>query len=385
MKDKTIYFDNATTTWPKPPEVIKAMSDYMSSNSAVPGRSGHAFAFNSAKEVFETRELVAHFFNLPLSEKVIFTLNATHAINYALKGLLKKGAHVITSCLEHNAVWRPLKHLEKNNIIELDVWQVNKKGAFDIKSLERLLKPNTKAIVLTHASNVTGQVLSLNKVGALCAREGVALIADAAQTAGIIPIDMQRDNIDILIFSGHKNFYGPTGTGGLCINEKVDLEPLFQGGTGSSSENSAHPIFYPDKLEAGTLNTVGIVALKAGINHINHIGLETVNEKLYHLRSYLAEKLHEINTATVYDTATNTPKTPVVSFNLKGLPSSEVAMLLDKDYGIMCRAGIHCAPVTHKTLGTLPHGTVRFGLSLYNTKQEIDYTIKALIEISKKH
>jgi len=380
-KNRFVYLDNAATTWPKPPEVLTAMNAYLTSYGAVPGRSGHAFSIMASREVFETRELIAGLFNVPDSERVIFTLNATHAINYALKGFVKKGAHIISSCMEHNAVMRPLKYLERIHDIDLDVWPVNESGVFETAMLEKLIKPNTKAIITTHASNITGQVLPLKAIGEICKKHGITFIADLAQTAGIIPIDMQSDGIDMLVFSGHKKLYGPPGTGGLCLEKNVNLEALFQGGSGSQSERDEHPSFYPDRLEAGTLNTVGIVGLKAGITHINTIGIQQIREKLIQMRSYFLNQLLEIEELEIYDTSKDAERTPVISFNIMGVLPSETSMLFDRNYGILCRAGLHCAPIAHKTLGTFPFGTVRVGLGIFNTSEEIDYTVNAIKDI----
>lgn len=376
-----IYLDNAATSWPKPPTVIKAMSDYLEHYGGSPGRSGHAFALKAAREVFETRELIAGLFNVPDSDKVIFTANGTHAINLGLKGLLKKGDHVIISHLEHNSVFRPLKHMEKAGLIELSIVDAHQNGSFIPQDIVKAIKSNTRLIAMLHGSNVSGTLLPVGEIGAICKQFGILYLVDAAQTAGLISVDMQQDNIDLLAFSGHKELYGPPGIGCLCVKKNLPLTTLMQGGTGSMSEMAAHPDFYPDRLEAGTLNTVGIIGLKAGIEFILQEGFENIYQAQIQLIDYVINELKEIDQVQIIASENSGQRLPVVSLIIKGVPSSDVALRLDQEFGIMARAGLHCSPLAHKALGTFPHGTVRLSPGIFTTQKEIDYTIQSLKKI----
>lgn len=385
MNNRIIYLDNAATTWPKPQVVKDAIAGFYDSFTGSQGRAGHGMAHKASQEVFETRELLAGLFNVPESEKVIFTANATHAINYAIKGLIRKGDHVICSGLEHNAVYRPLNFLESQGIIKLTVLSYNKDADFDTDALTNAFVPETRLVITTHASNVNGYILPVKKIGQICRNKGITYVVDAAQTAGFVPIDMQNDNIGMLIFSGHKKLYGPTGIGGLCLNRDTDIETLIHGGTGSKSESGVHPSFYPDKLEAGTPNTLGIHGLKAGVNFILERGIENIRLNQTELVNNLFYKLSQIEEVITYTPSLHEEKMPLISINVKDMTSSELAYILDKTYGIMTRAGLHCAPLAHNSLNTFPHGTVRLSLGIFNTPDEIDYTIESLKTIIYKH
>jgi len=374
----SIYLDNSATSWPKPPAVIAAISEYLTNYGGSPGRSGHHFAIKAAKEVFETRELIASLFNTPSSDRVIFTANATQAINIALFGLLKKGDHVIISHMEHNSVVRPLRHLEQEGIIELSIIDCDSKGYINLENLKNSFNSNTKLVVTIHGSNVTGTIQPVRQIGEICKSKNVLYMVDASQSAGILPIDMQNDNIDILAFTGHKELYGPSGIGGLCIKNDIQIEPLLHGGTGSKSEIETHPLFYPDRLEAGTLNTSGIIGLKAGIQYILEQGMDNIRKKQIQLTEHFLNKIKEINNIKLYGPDLGEERIPILSLNIKNKMPSDVAFILDKDYGIMTRTGLHCSPLAHKTIGTFPHGTVRFSLSCFTTQEEIDYTIEKI-------
>jgi len=370
-----IYLDNSATSWPKPITVIETITSYMTDFGASPGRSAHHFSVKAAKEVFETRELLASLFNTPSSDRVVFTANATQAINTALFGLLKKGDHVITSYMEHNSVVRPLRHLEQKGIIELSIIDCDKEGYINLEKLKNSFRSNTKLVVTIHGSNVTGTIQPIKQIGKICKSKNVLYMVDASQSAGIIPIDMQEDNIDILAFTGHKELYGPMGIGGLCIKNDIQIESLMHGGTGSRSESETHPHFYPDRLEAGTLNTAGIIGLKAGIQYILDQGMNNMLKKQLQLTDYFYCKLKETNDITIYGPTRNRERLPIISLNIKDKMPSDIAYTLDKEFGIMTRAGLHCSPLAHKTIGTFPHGTVRFSMSCFTTKEDIDYTI----------
>ncbi|MGE0089893.1 MAG: aminotransferase class V-fold PLP-dependent enzyme [Bacteroidales bacterium] len=376
-----IYLDNSATSWPKPPSVIDAISNYLNNYGGSPGRSGHHFTIKAATEVFETRELLASLFNAPSSDRVIFTANATQAINTALFGLLKKGDHVIISHMEHNSVIRPLRHLEQKRVIELSIIDCDKEGYINLENLKNSFKSNTKLVVTIHGSNVTGTIQPIRKIGEICKSKNVLYMVDASQSAGILPIDFQNDNIDILAFTGHKELYAPSGIGGLCIKNDIQIDSLLHGGTGSKSETETHPLFYPDRLEAGTLNTVGIIGLKAGLQYILDQGMDNILKKQIQLTEYFISKLKELDDVTIYGPINTKDRLPIISLNIKTKMPSDVAFMLDKEYGIMTRAGLHCSPLAHKTIGTFPHGTIRFSLSCFTTEEEINYTIDKIKKI----
>jgi cysteine desulfurase / selenocysteine lyase len=379
-----VYLDDSATSWPKPNTVIKAIENYLNNFGASPGRSGHKFSLLAAREVFETRELIAALFHLANSEKVIFSSNATHAINTALKGFLKKGDHVIISGMEHNSVYRPLWFMKEEGIIDYTIIKCDDHGKIKLDEFEKSFKSNTRLVVTIHGSNVFGTINPINKIGEICRKKGVAFMIDAAQTAGLVPIDMQKDNISLLAFTGHKKLYGPPGIGGLCINENIDIDTTIQGGTGSKSEMESHPDFYPDKLEAGTPNTIGIVGLKAGIQYILNKGIADLRKQQLQLTEYLIQQLKEIHEVMLYLPDSGDERLPLVSLNIKNMVSSDLAYQLDHEYNIMVRSGLHCAPLAHKSIGTFPLGTVRFSIGGFNTEEEIKYTVESLKKIINK-
>jgi cysteine desulfurase family protein len=378
------YLDNSATSFPKPPAVVQAISDYLNNYGASPGRSAHALSVRAAREVFETRELLAEFFNLDNSERVIFSANATLALNIAIKGALKQGDHVIISHMEHNSVYRPLKYLERNGIIELSVARCGNAGFIDQDNLKSLFRPNTKMVATIHGSNVAGTVQPIREIGKMCKAHNAIFLVDAAQTAGFIPIDMQQDQIDILAFTGHKKLYGPPGIGGLCINKDVQIDTFIHGGSGSHSESDEHPAFYPDRLEAGTPNTVGIIGLKAGLKYVMKKGLENIRYFQLGLLEHLKRELKNLDNVIVYGPEGIENRLPLVSINIKNMLPSELSQLLDQQYGIMTRSGLHCSPLAHKTIGSFPLGTVRFSIGAFNTEEDINYAINAVKEILSK-
>ena len=380
-----VYLDNSATSWPKPPQVIEAITRFLTDCGASPGRSGHRMAISAAREVFETRELVAKLFNVPNSDRVIFTSNATHSLNIALKGVLQKGDHVITTTFEHNSAIRPLRELEAKGIIEVSVIGCNSSGYFDLEVLKSSIKPNTRLVASIHASNVSGDILPVEQIGEICKSHNLLFLVDASQSAGIIPVDMQAYNIDMLAFTGHKKLYGPTGIGGLCVaNNHILLQPLIQGGTGSQSESEFHPDFYPDRLEAGTLNTLGIVGLKAGVDFILGKGFDNIQAHIQLLTLRFVKGLKTISTIDVQRTAMGSLRVGVVSLNLQGYSPSDLAFALDSEYGIMIRPGLHCAPLAHRALGTFPQGSARFSFGCFNTIAEVDYTLEVLRKLNER-
>lgn len=380
-----IYLDNAATSWPKPPQVKEAMNRFMEEVGANPGRSGHLLSIEAARILYEARESLAALFHVRDSSRIVFTLNATESINLALRGLLKPGDHVITSSMEHNSVMRPLRDLEKRGI-ELRLIPCSREGMTDPREVERRVKPNTKMVILNHASNVTGTLLPANEVGSIAQKYDLLFLVDAAQTAGAYPIDVERNGIDLLAFTGHKSLYGPQGTGGLVIGERVnekEMVPLKQGGTGSRSEFEEQPDFLPDRFESGTPNGVGIAGLLAGVRFVLEKGVEQIHQQESRLMDRLIEGLKGIPKLKFYGPENRKDRMATLSFNLEQLSSSEIALRLEKEFGILCRPGLHCAPAAHRTIGTFPEGTVRFSLSLFSTEEEIETAIQAVSSIAK--
>ena len=383
-----IYFDNAATSWPKPPGVIEAMVHFMEHVGANPGRSGHRLSVEAGRVVYDAREAIAELFNAPDPLRVVFGANVTEALNLALLGYLQAGDHIVTSSMEHNSVMRPLRALvaaDGHRAIELTIATCSEAGFLDPADLEAALQPNTAMIVLNHASNVCGSLLPIREAGAIARRHNCLLLVDVAQTAGALPIDMKKDNIDLLAFTGHKALGGPMGTGGLIIGERVDLSrlvPLKRGGTGSRSELEEQPDFLPDLGESGTANSVGLAGLAAGVRWVLEQGVESIREHEIRLTQRLIDGLREIPGLTVHGGLDPTRQTATVSFNIAGLKPSEVGLRLDEDYDIMSRVGLHCAPAAHRTLGTFPTGTVRFGLSALNTLDQVDHATQAVRDIA---
>jgi cysteine desulfurase family protein len=380
-----IYFDNAATSWPKPTVVCEAMSRFMLEVGANPGRSAHRLSIEAGRMVYETREAVAQLFNVSDPLRVVFGLNATGALNLALWGMLRPGDRVLTTSMEHNSVMRPLRALERERSVKVDIVQCSSEGFLDADDVEAALRADTKMIVLNHASNVVGSVLPVAEVGRIAREHDVLLLVDAAQTAGAYPLDMEAMAIDLLAFTGHKALLGPQGTGGLCIGERVQetgMRPLKQGGTGSRSESEEQPQFLPDMYESGTPNTVGLVGLGAGVQYVIDRGVEEIRAHEVHLTRGLMAGLVEIPGVIVYGGLDAEKQTATVSFNIVGLAPSEVGLMLDEEHNIMSRVGLDCAPAAHRTIGTFPVGTVRFSLSALSTSDEVDAAVEAVREIA---
>jgi cysteine desulfurase family protein len=379
-----IYFDNAATTWPKPPEVMVEMNRYMTDIGASPGRGSYKRAVAADELVEDTRIKLASLFNIAGDsyQRIVFTLNATEAINLAINGLmLKKGDHIITSTLEHNAVARPVNTLEKKGI-EVTRVKCDQEGNISIDDIESSVNENTKLIAITHASNVTGTLMPIKEIGSIAKKKGILFFVDAAQTAGIMDINVQEMNIDLLAFPGHKSLLGPTGTGGLYIKEGIDLKPMKEGGTGSYSELKGMPGFLPDRYEAGTLNTVGLAGLRAGIEFIIKEGIEKIREHELNLAERFLKGALKIPGLKVYGPKKGFERAPVVSFLFEGKNSQKIGEILDKKYDIASRAGLHCSPDAHRALGTFGPMLVRFSFSYYNTAAEVDLALAALNEIA---
>jgi len=376
-----IYFDNAATSWPKPPEVASAIIDHARDAGGNPGRAGHRMSIAAARLIEDTRDLLAALVNAPDSSQMVFTLNATHALNIALHGLLRPGDHVVTTSMEHNSVMRPLHDLAAGGV-EVSVVACGVDGALDLDDVRRAMRPGTRLLVTTHASNVVGTLLPVAELGALARAHGARYLVDAAQTAGVVPIDVEAMGIDLLAFPGHKGLLGPTGTGGLYIREGVTLTPLVRGGTGSDSASEVQPEFLPDVHESGTLNVAGIAGLGASLRFLSEIGVDTVRAHELRLVARLVEAASDIPGITILGPRDQVRQCGVVSFTIAGATPSEVAQLLDDSFGILARAGLHCAPSAHRTIGTFPDGTVRFSVGWFNTDLEIDASVAALRQIA---
>ncbi len=374
----SIYFDNAATTFPKPETVINAMDNYFRSGGS-PGRSGHRMSVEAGRTILDSRDLLADLFNIEDPFQIVFTQNATEALNLSIFGLLGTDDHVITSSMEHNSVMRPLRYLEQNGL-ELSIIPCSENGDFDPDEITPLIKKNTRALFLTHASNVTGSIMPLSEAGKISREYGLVFCVDSAQTAGTIPIDVNDMNMDLLAFTGHKSLFGPQGTGGLYIRKGLekDLSPILMGGTGSRSEFEEQPDFMPDKYESGTPNTPGIAGLGAGIDYILSEGIDIIRAREKALTDIFLDGLSSIAGVTIYGPTDKSKRTSVVSFNINGMSPSETALKLHEEHGIMSRPGLHCAPSAHKTIGSYPEGTVRFSFGYFNTEDEINIALEAV-------
>lgn len=384
MKD-VIYLDNAATSMPKPPEVARAMMRFLTDVGANPGRSGHRLSIDAGRVVYDAREAIATLFNAPDALRVVFGHNITEALNFALMGLLKAGDHVITTSMEHNSVMRPLRFLAQHGV-ELSIIPCDAQGKLDAQAIEDAIRPHTAMIVVNHASNVVGTLTPITEIGAIARQHGILFMVDTAQTAGAYPIDMQADHIDLLAFTGHKALMGPTGTGGLIVGDNVDVGrfvPLKRGGTGSHSELEEQPTFLPDMGESGTPNSVGLAGLEAGVQWVMARGVEAIRAEEVRLTQRLIDGLLAVAGVTVYGTHDARLQVATLSFNVAGMSASDVGYQLDEDYNIMARVGLHCSPSAHRTIGTFPHGTVRFALSAFTTADEVDSAIHAVAQLAQ--
>lgn len=377
----SVYLDNAATSFPKPEVVYRAVDEFMRKIGVNAGRGAYRQALEADKIIYETRRNLAKLFNVKDVTRIIFTFNITDSINLALKGLLKSGDHVITSSMEHNAVWRPLKTLEKECGVSITAIPCDSNGVLDLQKVQDTITERTKLIVLTHASNVTGTVMPIQDVGAVARENNIWFLVDAAQTAGLYPIDVEAMNIDLLAFTGHKGLMGPMGTGGLYIREGISIKPLREGGTGGDSILEYQPESLPDRYEAGTPNVSGIAGLGAAVKFILNEGIEEIHKKETALTNYALRKLSEIDKVKIYGLQSVIGRVGVISLNIGNLNPQKVGYTLDEKYGIMVRTGLHCAPCAHKTIGTINSGTIRIGLGYFNTEKDIDAFIDAIKEI----
>ena len=377
-----IYFDNAATTMRKPDCVVQAVTEAMCSlgNSS---RGVHSGALSASRTIYETRAALAQLFGAESPERIAFTANSTQALNIAIKGVLNPGEHVITTALEHNSVLRPLYEMEDLGV-QLTILPADPMGNIRCEDLEKEIRCNTKAIVTTHGSNLTGNLLDIGRIGEIAGRHGLIYIVDASQTAGVFDIDVQKMHIDILCFTGHKGLLGPQGTGGIYVREGVAVRPLLSGGSGVQTYLHSHPPQMPTLLEAGTLNGHGIAGLGAAIRYLQETGLDTIRAKEQNLMIAFYEAVREISGITVYGDFSTKNRCAIVSLNVRNYDSGEVSSALSTEYGIATRPGAHCAPLMHKALGTVKQGAVRFSFSHYNTKEEIKIAVAALRELAQE-
>lgn len=379
-----VYLDYAATSVKKPASVLAAMNDFLVNHNANPGRGGYERSLEAGRMMLSARQTVADFFSAEKEDHVVFAQNVTMALNMAIQGLVESGDHVIISGMEHNAVYRPVYALAKEEKISYDVIPASKEGMTDPEDFLKCIRPNTKMIAFSHASNVCGSIFPLKEVIRLAKEKNILTIVDTAQTAGVLPLTMK--NIDVLAFTGHKHLLGPNGTGGFVLSDEAvhRMNPILRGGTGSLSHLADQPDFMPDKFESGTLNTVGIMGLKAGMEYLLERGISKERQKEMALTSKLIEGMKDIGAVKLYGTMNLEQRTGTVAFNMSGVDNSELCYVLDKKFGIMGRPGLHCSPLGHQTLGTYPEGVMRFSVGSETTMEEIEYTIDALKQIGEK-
>lgn len=377
MKD--IYFDNSSTSFPKAPNVGRAMGEFIENGAFNINRGSYEGAYEAGSAVLDTREMLKDLFNCPNSKNVVFTPSVTYSLNFFIKGFLKPGDHVLVTSVEHNAVMRPLVQMEKLGV-EFDAVPCDEEGGVTADDFRAYIKENTKAIITTHASNVCGTIIPIEEIGALCKEKGLVYAVDTAQTAGILNIDMQKANIDFLAFTGHKGLLGPQGIGGFIASDKLEglIEPVISGGTGSLSDSEEIPDFLPDRFESGTLNLPGIIGLHQALVYLKEAGIDNMRNEKMEITKYFLDQVKEIEGVRIAGKKTVEGRLGVVSIDFEGFDNSIVSFYLSSKYKIMTRVGMHCAPRAHKTLKTFPQGTVRFSFSHFNTKEEVDVCIDSI-------
>lgn len=378
-----IYLDHAATSFPKPPAVLEKVLSVMTEYGANPGRSGHKLAMRTNREIFDTREKIATLFHIENPLDIAFTFNCTMALNMAIHGMVGAGDHVVTTSMEHNSVLRPLNALRAKGA-EITIVKAGPDGIVSPKEIEAEIRPNTKLLVSTHISNLTGSIQPIAEFGRIAKERNITFLVDAAQSAGVYDIDVRAMRIDLLAFPGHKSLLGPQGTGGLYVNEELDLTTIMEGGTGSFSNSVDQPILMPDKLESGTLNAPGLIALGAGIDFILSEGMAKIRAHEEDLAFRFMAGLSEISGIAVYGPKVRGKHAPVVMMNLRDMDSSELALRLNDDFDIAVRPGLHCAPLAHETMGTFRQGAVRFSFGYTNTEDDVNRALEAIRTIAGK-
>lgn len=383
MISDIIYLDNAATTFPKPDGALDRMIELYKEKGVSPGRGSYDLAFEAEDLVYDLRTRLARLFNTPDPQRVIFTLNATDALNIAIHGILKKGDHVVSTRLEHNSVLRPLYHLKETGLITYDLVDFDKHGFVDPDAVLQSINKNTRLVIINHVSNVLGTIQPVKEIGFICAQKGVPLIIDAAQSAGIIPINMKEWNIGAVAFTGHKSLLAPTGTGGLAISPDLNIDPTRFGGTGIDSESPLHNKSYPHRLEAGTINLMGIIGLSEGLKFIENNKMESIHHKEMELFLKLRDGLSGLETVEYYCADNIENRVALITVNIKGMDPGDVGSILDADFNIAVRTGLHCAPLVHENMGTFPRGAIRFSLGPFNTDEHVNMAIEAMKEIDR--
>ena len=379
-----IFLDNGATSYPKPEEVYTFMDHFYRNFGVNPGRSGYDLCMETGELVEETRAMMTKFFNGTDPNRLCFSYNSTDALNLIINGLLKEGDHAITTNVEHNSVLRPLYHLYKYSGVELDYIPFDSKGFVDPDEFPKKFKKNTKLVIVNHASNVIGTIQPVKEIGKYCRENGIHFVIDVSQTAGKIPIDMDELNVDIVAFTGHKSLLGPTGIGGLYVREGIEIRHTRAGGTGVRSAVPTHLDEYPYRLEYGTMNTMGVAGLHAGVKWIEEKGLDTIHDQEMRLTAMLRDGLIDVEGVTLYCQEDLTDHISIFLFNMDGLEALNTGTILDVDYNIASRTGLHCAPLVHEQLGTADiHGAVRFGIGPFYTDEHIDTAIQAVKEIAE--
>lgn len=379
---RKVYLDNGSTSFPKAPGVAEAMSHFITEVGCNISRGGYETAYDLGDTIFETRSMLCRMFNFSEEKYVVFTPSVTYSLNFVIKGLLKSGDHVIMSSMEHNAVARPCQSL-KDFGVEVTIVPCDRDGVLDIDAFKNSFKENTKLVVMSHASNVCGTVLDAEEVGKICKEKGVFFALDAAQSAGVINIDFEKFNLSALCLTGHKGLLGPQGTGALLLRHELAeaLDPVISGGTGSASHLLTMPEFMPDKFEAGTLNLPGIIGLNASLEYIRRVGIDTIFETEKQLAQLFIEEIDKLPNVKIIGVRDWNKKVGTVSLDFESIDNAEVSFILDSEYGIMTRCGLHCAPLAHQTLGTYPQGTVRFAFGHKNTREDVEYAVSAIRKI----
>ncbi len=381
--EKIIYLDNGATSFPKPPDVYEFMDRFYRNFGVNPGRSGYDLCLEAGSVVEETRKTLTRFFNGKDPDRLCFSYNSTDALNLIIFGLLRKGDHAVSTTIEHNSVLRPLYHLWKSESVEVDYVPFNGRGFVDPDDFPKKFKANTRLVVVNHASNVIGTIQPIKEIGRACRERGIPLAIDISQSAGKVPIDIETMNVDIVAFTGHKSLLGPTGVGGLYVREGIEIRHTRAGGTGVRSAQRTHLDEYPYRLEYGTLNTLGIAGLQAGLKWIEKQGLQSIHEHEMRLTTKLRDGLKDVEGVTLYVQDDLTDHISIFLFNVDGLEAADTATMLDVDHNIACRSGLHCAPLVHEQLGTdKVHGGVRFGIGPFNTDDHIETAIGAVREIA---
>lgn len=379
---KKVYLDNGSTSYPKAPGLGEAVSHFITEIGCNIGRGGYETAYDLGEKVYETRELLCEMFNFEQPKNVVFTPSVTYSLNYVIKGLVKEGDHIIFSSVDHNAVVRPCKQMESLGVFT-DMAKCREDGTLNTEHFESLFKANTKLVVMTHSSNVSGTVQDAEAIGKICKDHGVYFVLDGAQTAGVVPIDFKKFNLSALCVTGHKSLLGPQGIGAMLLCDELaeQMEPIISGGTGSASDKLTMPEFMPDKFEAGTLNLPGIVGLNHSLSYIKEVGIDTIREKELNLACRFLQAVKELPGVRAVGMPGKESRVGIVSLDFQDIDNAEMSYILDEQYGIMTRCGLHCAPLAHQTFNTFPQGTVRFAFGHKNTEEDVDYAISSIKEI----